>query len=130
MLLPLQTSTKTTDQEAFASDEGQRILRYGDTPQIREFLAGTRKGRGSYVYLQNKEAILNEVNNVLPNYLNEATFEMDPNLDPSQKLAAIDVAVETFVKQFNVDPRILEGIAGDQDRVLKINTSSNPKKQR
>lgn len=109
-----------TDQEAFASDEGQRILnRYGDTPQIREFLAGTRKGRGSYVYLQNKEAILNEVNNVLPNYLNETILKMDPNLDPSQKLAAIDVAVGDFVKQFNVDPRILEGIAGDRIRALK-----------
>ena len=36
-----------TDQEAFASDEGQRILnKYGDTPEIRQFLAGTRKTRG------------------------------------------------------------------------------------
>ena len=44
---------------------------------------------------------------------------MDPNLDPSQKLAAIDVAVGDFVKQFNVDPRILEGIAGDRIRAIR-----------
>lgn len=109
-----------TDQEAFASDEGQRILNeYGDTPAIRQFLAGTRNGRASYIYLQNKNAILNEVDNVLPGYLQEALTQMDPNLEPSQKLAAIDVAVGNFVKQFNVDPRILEGIAGDRIRAIK-----------
>lgn len=109
-----------TDQEAFASDEGQRILnKYGDTPEIRQFLAGTRSGRASYIYLQNKEAILTEVDNILPGYLETAMIEMDPALGPSQKLAALDVAVGNFVKQFNVDPRVLEGIAGDRIRAIK-----------
>ena len=39
-------------------------------------------------------------------------------MDGSQKLAQIDLAVGEFVKQFGMDPRILEGIAGDRIRAL------------
>ena len=108
-----------TEQEAFASDEGQRILNtYGDTPEIRSFLSNARKGRASHIYLQNKQLVLNSVNNELPGYLDQKIQSLDPSMDGPQKLAQIDLAVGEFVKQFGMDPRILEGIAGDRIRAI------------
>ena len=115
-----------TTQEAFASDEGQRILdTYGDTPQIRAFLENARSGRASHLYLQNKTAILNEVDNKLPGFLSEAIASADPSLSGAQKLAKIDIAVGDFVKQFNVEPRILEGIAGTRIRAIRDQYKNN-----
>ena len=121
--LAFQNIDKTfTDQEAFATDEGQRILdKVGDTPEIRSFLAKTRDERASAIYVQNKQLILNQVNTELRPYLDAALINLPENASPSRRLAEIDLATGRYVRQFNLDPKMLEGLVGDRIRAIKNN---------
>ena len=108
-----------TDQQALQSDIGIKLLeKYGDTPEIRSLLTNARND-ASYRYTQSTAAVINDINSKLPGHIDATLANMAPDASYEEQMAAINTSITDFRSEQGIDPRFLEGIAGDRIRSIK-----------
>lgn len=108
-----------TDQQALQSDIGIKLLeKYGDTPEIRSLLTNARND-ASYRYTQSTAAIINDINFKLPGYIDAGLANLAPEASYEEQMSALNTSITNFRSSLGVDPRLLEGIAGDRIRSIK-----------